>query len=94
MYGVVEVYQSDVNKIRIGQKVKIASPSLSGELQGTVERVGIQIKRQNTINADPTSNIDDRVVEVHVALDPGSSEKAAKFTNLQIQAVIELGDRE
>lgn len=90
MYGVVEVYQSDVNKIRVGQKVKITSNSLSGELQGTIDRVGIQVKRQNVINADPTSNIDDRIVEVHVALDPESSQKANKFTNLQIQAVIQL----
>jgi HlyD family secretion protein len=90
MYGVVEVYQSDVNKVRVGQKVKITANSLVGELQGTVERVGIQVKRQNTINADPTSNIDDRVVEVHVALDPESSQKAAKFTNLQIQAIITI----
>jgi HlyD family secretion protein len=52
--------------------------------------VGIQVKRQNTINADPTSNIDDRVVEVHVALDAESSQKASQFTNLQIQAVIDL----
>jgi HlyD family secretion protein len=94
MYGVVEVYQSDRIKVRVGQKVKITGNALSGELQGTVERVGIQVKRQNTINADPTSNIDDRVVEVHVALDPESSQKAANFTNLQIQAVIELGGRE
>ncbi len=91
MYGVVEVYQSDVRKIRVGQQVKITSISLPGELQGTVERVGIQVKRQNTINADPTSNIDDRIVEVHVVLDPSSSSKAASFTNLQIQATIELG---
>ena len=76
MEGVVEVYQSDVNKVRVGQKVKITASSLAGELQGTVERVGIQVKRQNTINADPTSNIDDRIVEVHVALDPESSQKA------------------
>ncbi len=93
MYGVVEVYQSDVNKVQVGQKVKITSSSLTGELQGTVERVGIQVKRQNTINADPTSNIDERIVEVHVALDPASTEKAAKFTNLQIQAVIELASK-
>jgi HlyD family secretion protein len=90
MYGVVEVYQSDVNKIRVGQKVKITSNSLHSELQGTIDRVGIQVKRQNVINADPTSNIDDRVVEVHVALDSESSQKAAKFTNLQIKAVINL----
>jgi HlyD family secretion protein len=90
MYGVVEIYQNDVNKVRVGQKVKIVSNSLPSKLQGTIERVGIQIKRQNTINADPSSNIDDRVVEVHVALDPESSQKAAKFTNLQIQATIDL----
>jgi HlyD family secretion protein len=59
-------------------------------LQGTIERVGIQVKRQNTINADPSSNIDDRVIEVHAILDPESSQMAAKFTNLQIQAVINL----
>ena len=90
MYGVVEIYQNDVNKVRVGQKVKITSNSLPGELQGKVERVGIQVKRQNTINADPSSNIDDRVVEVHAILDPASSQMAAKFTNLQIQAVIDL----
>jgi HlyD family secretion protein len=90
MYGVVEIYQNDVNKVRLGQKVKITSNSLPGKLQGTIERVGIQVKRQNTINADPSSNIDDRVVEVHVALDPASSQQAAKFTNLQIQATIDL----
>jgi HlyD family secretion protein len=90
MYGVVEIYQNDINKVRIGQKVKVTSNSLPNELQGSIERVGIQVKRQNTINADPSSNIDDRVVEVHVALDPKSSQKAAKFTNLQIQATIDL----
>jgi HlyD family secretion protein len=90
MYGVVEVYHSDINKVRVGQKVQITSNSLPSELQGIVERIGIQVKRQNVINADPTSNIDDRVIEVHVRLDKASSEKAAKFTNLQIQAVVEL----
>ena len=90
MYGVVEGYHSDINKVRLGQKVKITSNSLSGDLQGTVERVGIQVKRQNVINADPSRNIDDRVVEVHVRLDKTSSQKAAKFTNLQVEAVIEL----
>ena len=93
MYGVVEVYQTDINKIRVGQKVTITSNSLPDELQGTIDRVGIQVKRQNVINADPTSNIDDRIVEAHVALDPESNQKAAKFTNLQIQAVINLNSQ-
>jgi HlyD family secretion protein len=93
MNAVVEVYQSDIRKISVGQKVKITSSSLAGELQGTVTRIGIQIKRQDTINADPTTNIDDRIVEVHVGLDPTASAAAAAFTNLQIQAVIDLDNR-
>jgi HlyD family secretion protein len=89
MYAVAEVYQSDINKVRPGQKVKVSSDSLPSELQGTVDWIGMQIQRQNVINADPSSNIDARVVEVHVRLDNASSAKAAQFTNLQIKAVIE-----
>ncbi|MTJ53133.1 biotin/lipoyl-binding protein [Anabaena sp. UHCC 0253] len=90
MYAVVEVYQSDVSKIRPQQEVKISSNSLTGELQGKVDWVGWKVQRQNIINSDPSENIDSRVVEVHVQLDEASSKKAAKFTNLQVKAVISL----
>lgn len=90
MYAVAEVYQSDINKVRSGQRVKVISDSLPGELQGTVDWMGMQVQRQNLVNSDPSSNIDARVVEVHVQLDQASSTKAAKFTNLQVKAVIEL----
>lgn len=90
MYAVVEVYQSDISKIRPQQKVKISSNSFPGELQGTVDWLGWKVQRQNVINSDPSDNIDSRVVEVHVQLDQESSDKAAKFTNLQVKAVISL----
>ncbi|AFY49629.1 ABC exporter membrane fusion protein, DevB family [Nostoc sp. PCC 7524] len=90
MYAVVEVYQSDINKIRSGQQVQISSNSLSGQLRGTVDWIGWKVQRQNIINTDPSENIDARVVEVHVRLDETSSQKAAKFTNLQVKAVIQL----
>jgi HlyD family secretion protein len=90
MDAVAEVYQSDFSKVKVGQKARITSDSLTGELTGTVIRSGWQIQRQNVINTDPSSNIDSRVVEVHVTLDPESSRKAAKFTNLQVQVAIEL----
>ncbi|OUL22151.1 HlyD family secretion protein [Nostoc sp. RF31YmG] len=89
MYAVAEVYQSDIHKVRSGQRVRVSSDSLPGELQGTVDWIGMQVQRQNVINADPSSNIDARVVEVHVRLDQASSAKAAQFTNLQVKAVIE-----
>ncbi|WP_414587612.1 HlyD family efflux transporter periplasmic adaptor subunit [Scytonema sp. PCC 10023] len=90
MYAVAEVYQSDINKVRLGQRVRLQSESLPDQLVGTVDRLGMQVQRQNVINSDPTSNIDSRVVEVHVRLDEPSSQKSARFSNLQVRAVIEL----
>ncbi|MDZ7951757.1 HlyD family efflux transporter periplasmic adaptor subunit [Nostoc sp. DedQUE09] len=90
MYAVVEVYQSDIKKVRPGQDVQVSSDSLRNELEGRVDWIGMQVKRQNLINADPSSNIDARVVEVHVQLNKLSSQNASSLTNLQVKAVIEL----
>jgi HlyD family secretion protein len=90
MIVTAEVYQTSISKIKVGQKVHIVSNSLPNELQGKVDLIGWQIQRQNVINADPSDNIDSRVVEVRVQLDEESSQKAAKFTNLQVKAIFEL----
>ena len=90
MYAVVEVYQSDIKKVRPGQDVRVSSDSLRHELEGRVDWIGMEVKRQNLINTDPSSNIDGRVVEVHVQLNKLSSQNASSFTNLQVKAVIEL----
>lgn len=90
MYTIAEVYQSDISKIRTGQRVRIISETLTDELQGSVERIGAKVQRQNIINSDPSSNLDARVIEVYVRLNEVSSKKAANFTNLQVQAVIQL----
>jgi HlyD family secretion protein len=43
------------------------------------------------INTDPTANIDARIVEVRVQLDPKSSQKVMNLTNLQVDVSIQLG---
>jgi HlyD family secretion protein len=90
MYAIAEVYESDVSKVRVGQRVQIQGDSLPAQLQGSVEKIGLQVRRQNVVNTDPSSNTDARVVEVHIRLNETSSQKAAQFTNLQVRAVIEL----
>ncbi len=92
MYVVAEVYESDIGKVHPGQKVQIFGDFLPIELQGTVDRKGLQVRRQNVINTDPASNIDNRVVEVHIRLDETSSQKAASLTNMQVRAVIQLSN--
>lgn len=89
MQAVAEVYQSDITRIQLGQRVRVTSDAIPGELTGTVEQVGSQVRRQAIVNTDPSTNIDARVIEVHVTLDAASSQKAAKFTNLQVKVVIE-----
>jgi len=90
MYAVAEIYESDISKVRIGQKVRVKSDSLTTELPGTVEQIGLQVKKQNVVNTDPAANIDNRVVEVRVKLDPAASQKVAGLTNLQVNVEIEL----
>ncbi|MBD2437970.1 HlyD family efflux transporter periplasmic adaptor subunit [Nostoc sp. FACHB-110] len=90
MYAVAEVYESDIGKVTPGQKVQIVGDFLPIELQGTVERKGLQVRKQNVVNTDPISNIDNRVVEVYIRLDKASSQKAASLSNMQVKVVIEL----
>ncbi len=90
MYAVAEVYESDVSKVRLNQPVRVSNDSLGEELRGTVERIGLLVKKQNVINTDPSANIDSRVVEVRVRLDADSSKKVAGLTNLQVKVRIDL----
>ncbi|WP_373524904.1 ABC exporter membrane fusion protein [Nostoc sp.] len=90
MYVIAEVYESDIGKVHSGQQVRIFGDYLPIELQGIVDRKGLQVRQQNLINSDPVSNIDNRVVEVHIRLDENSSRKAATLTNMQVKAVIEF----
>jgi HlyD family secretion protein len=89
MEAIAEVYQSDVSKVRVGQRVRVSSEAIEGELIGTVSKIGSQVRRQTIVNTDPSTNIDARIVEVHVQLDRSSSQKAAKSTNLQVRVTIE-----
>ncbi|BAY38966.1 secretion protein HlyD [Nostoc sp. NIES-2111] len=90
MYVVAEVYESDISKVKPGQKVRIIGDYIPIEMQGTVERKSLQVRRQNVVNTDPSSNVDNRVVEVYIRLNPASTQKAADLTNMQVKAVIEL----
>ena len=90
MYVVAEVYESDITKIMQGKQVRIVSDTFSQELQGKVEKIGLQVRKQNLTNTDPSSNIDNRIVKVHIRLNKASSQQAAKFTNMQVKAIISL----
>lgn len=90
MYAIAEVYETDIGRVRTGQKAQISSPALPGTLSGIVERIGILIGKKDILKTDPVADADARVVEVEIRLDdPGS---AARLTNLRVDVVIEPGE--
>lgn len=90
MYVVAEVYESDITKIIQRKQVRIVGDIFDQELQGTVERIDLQVQRQNLNNTDPTTNIDNRIIKVYIRLNKASSQQAAKFTNMQVKVIISL----
>lgn len=87
MRAVVEVYQSDIGRVSVGQRVTVKADMLSAPLEGTVERLGASVKRQSVVNNDPATATDARVVEVFVGFDAATSRQIASLSRLQVQAV-------
>lgn len=92
MYVVAEVYETDVPKVKAGQAVTISSENggFIGELAGTVDRVGLQIKKTDILNTDPASDKNARVVEVKIRLNEASSPQVAGLSYMQVRTKIQL----
>lgn len=95
MYAIAEVYETDVSKVKVGQRATVVSEhgGFEEKLQGTVDQIALQIKKQDVLESDPAANKDARVVEVKVRLDPQDSDRVAGLTNLQVRIRIDLGSR-
>lgn len=87
MYAVAEVYETDIGRVRVGQRATMRSPALPRDLTGTVERIGIQVGRLDVFDTDPVARTDARVVEVEIRLD--DSAQAATLSNLQVEVSIQ-----
>ena len=90
MVAVLEIYQTDIDRVKVGQTVQITGQSFQGEVKGTVSQVGLQVEQQRIAGNQPGENLDRRVIEVKVRLNPEDSRRVAAFTNLQVQGKIQL----
>jgi HlyD family secretion protein len=87
MFAIAEVYEDDIGRVQVGQRVHVRSPVLASALDGTVEWVHLRVAKQDALGTDPAARKDARIVEVEVRLD--QSEAAAGLTNLQVEVEIE-----
>ncbi len=86
MYAVAEVYETDIGRVRPGQRAVATSPALARPLHGTVEWITPKVGKIDVLGTDPAAKTDARVVEVEIRLD--DSALASGLTNLQVEVEI------
>ena len=90
-----EVYETDIRKVSLGQSVQITSEygGVATELSGTVDQIGLQIGKANfgeSQQANPTQDVNARVVTVKVRLDDEASAQVAALTGMQVRVAIDV----
>ncbi|MFB2892455.1 ABC exporter membrane fusion protein [Aerosakkonemataceae cyanobacterium BLCC-F50] len=88
MYVTAEVYETDISQVHTGQRATITADGVIGDLEGTVDEIGLQIATKDVLGTDPVADADARVVEVKIRLTLEDSQRVAGLTNLQVNAVI------
>ena len=84
MQAELEVYQTDVRRVDLGQPVELSAEALDAPLTGVVSRIGLEVEGQSVLADDPAAHADARVVRVAVSLDAESSRRARGFTGLEV----------
>ena len=86
MEAVLEVYESDIARVRLGQPARISSENggFQGHLNGVVTRISPQVRQRAVLSTDPSSDADARIVEVRVGLDPADARKVQTLTGLKV----------
>jgi len=88
MYVVAEIYETDIGKIKVGQKATIESEAFEGDITGKVDRIGLRIAKNDVLGTDPAAKTDVRIIEVKIKLD--DSTKVSGLTNLQVRVKVEM----
>ncbi len=86
MFAVAEIYETDIQRVKRGQRATVTSSAFPGEITGVVDQVGLSIRKNDVLNTDPAADTDVRVVEVKIRLD--DSRLVSGLTNLQVKVKI------
>ena len=96
MYAIAEVYETDILKIEVGQTATIASEygGFPETIRGTVEHIGLQIGARTLADGsnNPSTDENQRVVEVRIQIHPDDSSKVAGLTNMQVRVDIDTDE--
>jgi HlyD family secretion protein len=87
MRVVAEVYETDIARVRLGQKVTASSRALDQPITGRVVEIGNMIYKNDVLDVDPAAKTDARIVEVRIKLD--DPQRTSRLSNLSVDVLIE-----
>lgn len=67
---VAEVYESDLSKVKIGQRAYINATGFKRHYHAQVRELGFQVKKNDLNDTDPLADRDNRIIEVRLTLEP------------------------
>ena len=88
MQALIEVYESDINRVFISQKVELTSENggFKKIIKGEVTRISPQVKQRKVLSTDPTGDADARIIEVLVKLNEESIKLVKNYTGMKVIA--------
>ncbi len=88
MQALIEVYESDINRVFISQKVELSSENggFKKIIKGEVTRISPQVKQRKVLSTDPTGDADARIIEVLVNLNEESIKLVKNYTGMKVIA--------
>jgi HlyD family secretion protein len=88
MEAVAEVYESDIDRVRVGQLARLISENggFDGSLRARVLRITPQVRQRQVLSTDPTGDADARVVDVRLAIDPADAARVRELAGLKVIA--------
>ncbi|MGD1896134.1 MAG: HlyD family efflux transporter periplasmic adaptor subunit [Phormidesmis sp.] len=96
MMAIAEIYETDVAQVEVGQNATVTSEygGFEGQLRATVDHVGLQIGARGLSDGstNPTTDENQRVVEVRLKIHPDDSPKVASLTNKQVRVEIDTNE--
>jgi HlyD family secretion protein len=73
MFVIAEVYETDINKVRVGQTAEVSGELLKTPLAGRVTQIGSQVTRSELLANETSAFADTRVVKVKIKLEQGQA---------------------
>jgi len=92
MFAIAEVYETEITRVKIGQFATLVSEygGFDGIVRGSVEHISPQVGQRSLSagSTNPTTDENQRVVEVRIQIYPDDNAKVADLTNMQVRVHI------